>query len=225
MATGKKLLQSVCADPPAELIAHFKKVGKADPGDDPLGFLGLDDAVAESASFRSFHPVAQALGLVMLDDPNTSNYHCYVSEGPLAGRIFYLSHDGDGRVVFEGLKQFAEAAAVARDSQQFLDELHTQDAIPAADQAALSAAISQLLQHGTPEATSVLVAYIPAMDLRDMPLLEQLATHEDFYVGEALGNAIAVSPRKDLLPVAKKLAKHKHSQTAEAGKRAVKVIK
>ena len=47
-----------------------------------------------------------------------------------------------------------------------------------------------------------MTAYIPALDLSDSVLLDELAHNPDMYVVEATGCAIARLPRRDLLPIA-----------------------
>jgi hypothetical protein len=62
------------------------------------------------------------------------------------------------------------------------------------------------------------------MDLNDVELLSRLAADEDFYVAEAIGDAIARRPRLELEQIALACQNHSHFQAAEAGSRAVAAI-
>src|SRR6185436_18025365 len=93
MADAHNQLRPLCEDPPVDLVEYFDTFPIGDYSDPVVGLLPLPDALAWSADFRTFHPLAEALGLVVLDDANTSNHHCYITRGPLAGSILYLVHD------------------------------------------------------------------------------------------------------------------------------------
>jgi hypothetical protein len=230
MATADNLLKPLCEDPPVDLVHYFDKSPIADYSDPRVGLLPLTDAIAVSADFRTFHPLAVAFGLVVLDDANTSNHHCYVTRGPLAGSILYLVHDDDSTVVFKGLDSYLRAAKSALDAGTCLDDLYHDDDHPkvpvtAPDQDALAKTIRELLRdEGDETAVAQLVVYVPAMDLSKTALLATLARHSDMYVVEAVGNAIARLPRPELMAIAVMVSEHKHSQVANAGKRAIAAI-
>jgi hypothetical protein len=231
MANASKKLQSLCADPPRDLVDYFDTFPIEKHSDPRLGLLPVDDAVAMSAEFRTFHPLAQGLGLIHLDDANTSNHHCYITRGPLTGSILYLSHDDASRFVFNTLEQYLIAAKSAFDAAECLDDLHHDDERPktpvrATDQDALAECIRELLQDESDEnSVAQLIVYIPAMDLSNGALLESLARHSDVYVVEALGDAIWKSPRPELLPIATRISEHQYAQVADAGNRAMEAIK
>ena len=87
------------------------------------------------------------------------------------------------------------------------------------------AQFDMLRASATPVASTTPAA--PASSLRHdfKALLAGLAKDDDFYLGEAIGNAIAWRPRKDLAPLAELCAAHPHFQAKEAGLRALEAIK
>ena len=213
---------------PADLLAYFEEMGD-DPSDT---LLGAAEAVELTRDFRGFNPLIQALGGFILDDANTSNRHFYVTKPPLAGMVGFLSHDGDSRIVYASLGEFAAGARSAMEEDELLEFLHPATSPPAADQPALSAFISQLLdEYGELDddeerdfAIAVLVAIIPSMDLDDLELLSQLASHDDMYLPEVVGDTIATRPSPGLAAIARLCASHPQPQAAAAGRRALEAL-
>lgn len=230
MADAHHTLRSLCENPPQDLVEYFDTFPIADHSDPVVGLLPLADALAMSVNFHTFHPLAEALGLVVMDDANTSNHHCYMTRGPLAGSILYLAHDGDTAVAYARLGDYLRAVTTARETGVSLDEqYHVQDrttCVAAPDQALLATTIHGLISTDNDEtAVAQLLVYISALDLSDVALLEALARHSDMYVVEAVGNAIASRPRPELLAVAELVTRHEVVQVANAGRRAIAAIR
>lgn len=206
---------------PADLAAYFERLhGGAIPN-----LLGARAAVDLTLTFREFHPVVRVLGGVILDDEDTSDHHVYLTRPPLAGMVLHLSHDGDSRIVFPSLETYLAAAVAARDSDGLIADFHPAETPLAADQRGLGALITDLLDGYDEEGTAtVLTALLPSLDLADADLLSRLASHEDFYLSEAVANEIARRPSRGLAAVAQICASHPHAQAAAAGARALKAI-
>ncbi len=171
-----------------------------------------------------FHPIVQALGGIVLDEANTSDYHIYLTEPPFEGAVFYLAHDDDSRLVFPSLDAFVDAADLALEQEAWLPDLHPVCSPIISDQAALSQLIHQCLDSPTDENEQVALGVIPSLDLLDLPLLERLASDENFFVAEAIAVEIGKRPARALQPIAALCAAHQHSQAAEAGQRALNAV-
>jgi hypothetical protein len=91
------------------------------------------------------------------------------------------------------------------------------------DQRAVSGLVRRLVE-GSDEEIDLAVVFIPSMDLSDSDLLTTLATHDDFFISEAVGDEIAKRPSRALRSVAMLCSKHPHPQAAEAGARALRAI-
>jgi hypothetical protein len=187
-----------------------------------LNLLDRDEAEALTERLSS-HPIIRLLDGFVLDEPNTSNYHILLCRHPLEGQVLYLSHDGDSRVVFSNLSELLTAASEAKARQLALPELHPDLSPHVTDQPALSHMLAMLAE-GASEEADVAVSIIPSMDLSDTTLLEALATHENFYISEAVGAEIAKRPSSALKPIAWLCSNHPHPQAAEAGAKAISVI-
>lgn len=193
-----------------------------DPAFEPLGLLQREQALELTQAFEG-HPLVDELKGLLLDDPDTSDHHLLLGRSPLEGRVLFLAHDGESRVVFDSLDAFLAAARQAGEEGAELRDLHPETSPVVDDQASLGQFVNSLLDDGT--LTEVVVALIPSLDLRDMALLERLAKDEDFFLGEAVANEIARRPTRALEPVASMCAAHPHFQVAAAGQRALKRIR
>lgn len=208
-------------DVPDELIAYFERLGEAPLPD----LLDARAAVDLTLEFREFIPVLQALSGVILDDENTSNHHVYLVQPPLTGMVLYLPHDDAPRVVFPWLAAYLAAVREAQECEGWITDFHPAEAPLAADQVAMGALITGLLEDYNEDDTGmILTALIPSLDLSDVGLLSRLAAHEDFYLAEAVANEITRRPSRGLTAVAEICASHPHPQAAAAGARAVQTI-
>jgi hypothetical protein len=228
MTSTETLLSSLFDKVPADLVAYFDQISDGTltgRGKSEVNLLPLADAIRWTNDFRGFHPIVEVLGGVILDDPNTSNHHVYLSTEPCAGSVLYLCHDGDSYIMFATLASFVNAARLAIERGQYLSDLHPETGVLLADQAALSQLVAAL-HNGefNCDATMVILSLIPSMDLSDLSLLENLARDDDFYIAEAVADAIARRPRRELKRIAMICERHPHSQASRAGVRATSAI-
>lgn len=209
----------------AELIAYFERTAQgAYAGLErlDLNFLSQAASADATASLR-FHPLVRQLEGVVLDDPNTSNHHLYLSRQPFTGSVFYLSHDGDSRVVFSSLDDFVAAADMTRQKNGCLSDLHPACSPLVQDQDHLSRFVNALADSGTDDDEMVLHAVIPSMDLSDLALLERLALNEN-HMGETIAMEIEKRPSTRLGRIAELCSHHPAQQVARAGTRAMRAI-
>lgn len=182
----------------------------------------LDEASSKALTEQfGFHPVVSFLDGFVLDDCESSNHHILVRRHPLHGQILYLAHDGESRVVYESLSAMLAAADRARLCGIALSETHPEISPRAEDQEALSNMIRELLAD---EEIELVLMLVPSMNLKNEELLSELASHDNFYVVEALAEQIAKRPSEDLREIAQRCAAHPHPQAADAGLRAVRAL-
>ena len=203
------------------LSAHFHLLSNGDYSHPTL--LSPIAVQAYSDEF-SFHPAVQLFGGYVLDDLGTSNHHLLITTGPLAGSVYYLSHDDDSRVVFATSSDFLAAVLHALATGQDSSDLHPVLSPLANDQSALSDLMTELLDADENSAEDLLPSLLPSADLKDLALLQRLATSDSFYLGEALAHEIIKRPSAHLLPIAQLCAAHAHSQVSSVGAKAVRSI-
>lgn len=172
----------------------------------------------------SLHPIIQAFGGRVLDDPNTSNHHIYLSQSVLKGCVLFLSHDGDTRIVYSTLEDFLCAADAAKWGNLALSEIHPKYTPILENQAALSTLILDFLESGDMENEGAILALIPSMDLRDEALMIRLVTDSNFFFGEAVAIEIEKKPTIELLQIAELCLSHAHIQVRDAGNKALAAI-
>ncbi|MBD8658271.1 hypothetical protein IFT68_21900 [Oxalobacteraceae sp. CFBP 13730] len=177
--------------------------------------------VVEQSKIFASHPAVHELHGYVLDDENTSNHHLLITAPPLAGSVFFLSHDGDSRVVFESAADFLDAVGKAQAEGLSVSDLHPRLSPVAKDQTGMANFIHALLRR---ECNDLVVSLVPSLGLDDLPLLQLLASDADFFLGEAVAIEIEKRPSKALLPVAVTCAEHVHPQVSVAGSRAVRRI-
>lgn len=156
MKPSSAALASILQPVPDELLRYFEQASDAGmytQARHSQHLLRPEDAASHTHLIR-YHPIVEVLGGIVLDDMQTSNHHLYISVGPLCGAVFFLSHDGDSRVVYSSLPTFLAAAVSACDQEQILEDIHPAHSPMASDQPGLSAWITDLL---TLEQADVLV--------------------------------------------------------------------
>jgi hypothetical protein len=226
MSDSEQRLRELSDSDPSDLLAYFQETtgGEyADRLDLELNLLPIDAALDWTEDFRKFHPLVAGLNGILLDDPNTSNHHVYLSHPACRGSILYLSHDGDSRIVFANLHDFVSTCTQSLATGEPLASYDRRPVI-LPEQQKLGELIDERLQAGSENDLAVVIALIPSLDLSDRELLGRLADQTDFFVVEALGNTIAERPRRELRPIAETCASHSHPQAADAGKRALAAI-
>ena len=139
--------------------------------------------------------------------------------------MLFLDHDGDSRIVFSTLESFLGAVRKAIGTSGRLRSLHPESGVLLADQPGLNSLVAGLYDGNYDcDGPDVLLSLIPSLDLLDKELLQRLVVDRNFYLCEAVGNAIASRPRLDLKPIAAACQQHTHPQAAQAGARAMAAI-
>ena len=221
------MLDTLFDEVPSDLAAYFDQIADGsfrDHDEFEVNLFPIADAVRWTNDFHAFHPLVQMLGGVILDDPNTSNHHVYLSVPPCEGAVLFLNHDGDSRIVFPTLAAYVDAARRSISDCRDLRSFHPDGGISIANQDGLNRLIADLYDGPEGDGTDVILALIPSADLNDITLLKRMANDNDFYVAEAIGDAIARRPRSELQTVALVCRNHSHPQASRAGQRAMAAI-
>lgn len=213
---------------PSDLEAYFDQISAGsfrNRYECGVNLLPIEEAARWTNDFRDFHPIVQFLRGVILDDPGTSKHHVYLSAPPCEGAVLFLNHDGETQIVFPSLAAFVEAARCSISESRDLTSFHPKNGTLIANQNGLHHFIADLYDglHEV-DSTDVLPALLPSSDLKSVDLLKRMANDDDFFIAEAVGEAIARRPRLDLESIAIICCNHSHAQASSAGKRAMAAI-
>ena len=132
---------------PRSLECYFDRIaggGFSDLEQHGINFLPPSQVAELTHKFRGFHPLIQLTNAIVLDDANTSNYHCYVPALPIPESVVYLNHDGDTRVVFNSLDGLVDAADKAKQCDGWLEDSHFEISPLSDQQAQLNQCIGEL---------------------------------------------------------------------------------
>lgn len=190
-----------------------------------VNLLPPGECAAVTREFRGFHPLIRQTGAVILDNANTSNYHCYAPDLPIPGSVFYLNHDGDTRIVFDSLADLLKAADQAKEQCGWLNDFHADFGPLAAQQERLNRRIGELYHSGDDDAEAAILLFVESSNLVDEALFERLATSPNFYLGEVIANTIMARPDAKLLRLATICSEHAHPQVSAPGKRALAAVR
>ena len=212
---------------PAGVERYFEKVRSGRySGRNQLGINLLPplEVAQLTAEFREFHPLIQQTGALILDDADTSDYHCYIPELPIAGSVMYLKHDGCTSVVFANLGDLIRAADQAIENGLGLDEFHLPFGPLATDQERLSEKISSLYHQQDDDVEAAILLLLESSSLSHGSLFNELATDDNFYFGEAIANTILARPRASLAGLAEVCSRHPHPQVSRPGTKALHAV-
>jgi len=224
MTTDIRSTLATCVEnPPNDLLALYTSPFPNDP-ELCTRILPLSEAVEYTKAIQRTL-LGRPLGLFALDDANDSNPFCYITRGPAQGCILHLSHDGNSAVEYSSLGRFLAALKSAQDDGLYIDELPGKDLRPAIDQQSLVDRLAELVQQDTDEAECELVVLARLLDTNRVEAVRSLSLHSSFFVREAVALLIASHPNTQLLAVAESLAKDRHSQVSQPGRKALAAVK
>ncbi|PXA99527.1 hypothetical protein DMC47_02850 [Nostoc sp. 3335mG] len=195
--------------------AYFSTVDEWAIGKSTLGLFSIEESIDWTNQFLAFHPMVRHLQGIILDDPGTSDHHASLCRDPFKGAVMYLAHDGESRIVFDGMDSFLKAARDAAERKEAVYEQHPKRSWIVNDQAALKDLITSL-QSGA-DGEDIVPALVPSLDLSDTDFLATLVSGHDLYVPEAVGREIAARPTPPLMAIAKLCEEHRHPVVRNAG--------
>lgn len=185
--------------------------------------LPPDECVRLTDEF-DYHPIFEApdvLDLLILDDANTSDYHCFARDLPFPGAVIYVPHGNTIRVVFANLNDFLMACDQAVETDEFVTRLHETRAFIHPDQEKLQNAIEQALEDGEEE---VLWLMLSCSDFADIDFVAQLLDSDDFFLRQTIAERIARGPTPEMLAIAERSANDPHPNVSGPGQRALDAV-
>lgn len=189
-----------------------------------VNLLPFDKCVSLTEEFAYIDPLFQAPELIqflILDETNTSDYHCFAFGLPYPGSVIFFPHDDVTRIVFRSLKDFLTAVRSATSTGHRLTDFHMKEVLLCPDQLSLNAAIRRGLQTNDWIAVTLL---IQSSDLRDHVFFNEIIGNDDWTYAEEIANRIVVKPEPHMRQLATQIAQHELARVAERGSLALKSI-
>lgn len=205
--------------PPDVLALLRDSPAPADP-DLLINPLSLDESRRISTMLQQMD-VGRELGLIALDDANDSNPYCYISRGVARGMVVHFSHDPEPEIQFVDLAGFRRSLVAAIQERRDIHELRHEPLPPHKDQAQLADALRDLLSRDDDNAEFLLCLLVPLLAPQELPIIESLAAHSNFFVRQSMADFIERHPLTAHLAVAERLSQDRHPQVARPGKRAL----
>lgn len=212
----EKTICEIVGTCPPDLASFYEDKGFMGLGEQEIGMLDLAEARQYSEDLAGI-PVVKRLGMWALNNANDSNPFGYITTGPCAGCILYLSHDPEPEFRFPSLASFLGSLDIGVDPYDLrADKPWSVE---------LNNEITALLKEDSQESQFLIVTYLPCASELNENNLNALQSHSDFFLREALARFLCVRGKATQLELAETLAKDSVGQVAGAGARAVDAIK
>jgi hypothetical protein len=202
-----------------DVLAFLQEVPPA-----PFGPLAADAAVRATEQLWARSTLAEAMGLVVLNDTEDSNHYCVVTRGPGAGAVVFVPHDDGPSFAFSSLAALRDVMQRAAVEGTDIWDIEPENPAPYADQAQLREHLRASLSGGADEGAPVFGMLLPLLDPDDVETLRLAATDRDFLVRESAARFMASAPRVSQRALLKVLVADRYLQVAQPALEALSAL-
>jgi len=199
-----------------DVIAFLQSVAPA-----PFCPLTPEAAVRFTEKLRKVVPLAEEMGLVVLNDTDDSDHYCLMTRGPGVGAVAFLAHDDGASLAFPSLGALHEAMAHASAEGMEIWDVEPGVPSPHADQPSLRDHLGRVLRDGHHDAANVVALLLPLLDPDDLETLTLAAQHRDFLIRETASHFMAAVRRASHRPLLEALAGDRYRQVANPARAAL----
>src|SRR4051812_32322822 len=161
----------------------------------PEGAVRVTQQLWERAS------LAEAMGLVVLNDTDDSDHYCLATRGPAAGAVMFLPHDGGAEFAFPNLRALHDAMVRAASDGTEIWDVERAPPTPHPDQPGLREHLRSSMASRSRDTSNVVSMLLPLLDPEDIGTLRLLATDSDFLIRESVACFMSRAPRQSHLPL------------------------
>lgn len=190
----------------------------------PFGPLTPDAAVKATEALRAGTPLAEAMGLVVLNDTDDSNHYCLITRGPGAGAVVFLPHDDGPGFAFPDLATLRDVMTKAAADGAEIWDVASAPPAPHPDQQPLRDHLRAVLAGDRSDAAAVVGMLLPLLEPDDIDTLRLTATDSDFLIRESAARFMAAVPRAAQIPLLQTLAGDKYAQVKRPAREALDAL-
>jgi hypothetical protein len=190
-----------------DVLAFLRDVPAA-----PFCPLSPEDAVRVTQKLWARASLAEAMGLVVLNDTDDSDHYCLATRGPAAGAVMFLPHDDGAEFAFPNLRALHDAMVRAASEGTEIWDVEPAPPTPHPDQPALREHLRACIASDGDDTSNVVSMLLPLLDPEDIETLRLLATDRDFLVRECVACFMARAPRQSHLPLLEALISDDYPQ-------------
>lgn len=190
----------------------------------PFCPLTPEAVLAATGDLWTRAPLAEAMGLVVLNDTDDSNHYCLVTRGPATGAVVFVPHDDSATLAFPSLHALHEAMVRAAAEGAEIWDIEPASPVPHGDQAPLRSHLRALLTGDRADAPNVVGMLLPLLDPEDIETLRLAATDPDFLIRESAAGFMARVPRPSQVPLLSVLATDRYPQVQRPARTALDAL-
>jgi hypothetical protein len=190
----------------------------------PFCPLTPEMAVRATTQLWAQAPLAEAMGLVVLNDTNDSDRYCAVTRGAAAGAVVFLPHDDGAGFAFPSLSALREAMVQAASDGTEIWDVEPARPTPHPDQGPLRDHLRAVLADGRDDASNIVGMMLPLLDPEDVEILRLAATDRDFLIRESAARFMASATRESQVALLEALITDRYPQVQEPARAALSAL-
>jgi hypothetical protein len=202
-----------------DILAFLRDVPAA-----PFCPLTPEDAVRATQELWERAPLAEAMGLVVLNDTNDSNHYCVVTRGPASGAVVFVPHDDSAGFAFPGLGALRDVMVRAASDGTEIWDIEPAPPTPHQNQIPLRDHLRASLAGARDDAANLVGMLLPLLDPEDVETLTLVASDPDFLIRESVARFMASSPRPSHVPLLEALAGDHYPQVQRPARAALSAL-
>jgi hypothetical protein len=203
-----------------DVLAFLRDVPAA-----PFCPLAPEAALRATEELWARAALAEAMGLVVLNDTEDSNHYCVITRGPAAGAVVFVPHDDGPSFAFPSLGVLRDVMERAASEGTELWDIELGPPAPHAEQPQLREHLRAILTGGGNDGAAAVGMLLPLLDPDDVETLRLAATDGDFLIRESAARFMASAPRASQRALLEVLVADRYPQVARPALDALSALK
>jgi hypothetical protein len=190
----------------------------------PFGPLTPEDALRVTKELWAQAPLAEEMGLVVLNDTHDSNHYCVITRGPAAGAVVFVPHDDGASFAFPNLRVLEDVMVRAGLDGTEIWDIDPAPPTPHPNQRPLRDHLRAALAGARDDAANVVGMLLPLLDPEDVETLRLVAADRNFLIRESGASFMASAPRPSHVPLLEALVADDYPQVQRPARAALDAL-